>query len=149
MVYQPPYPIIRQEGGRRRLNFVTKNGQPISFASRMGRKSRKGPIVGQRRVNFRTKSGREVSFSANTRKKAPKQRRRRRGKKNKRIIRGRGFADEQLKSLAGEVGRTAISEAASLGIRGISSLRNKFKRRRERKAKVPPINVPSEIPWHV
>ena len=82
------------------------------------------PIV----EDFKTKTGKVIAFNARSR---PKGGRRYRPRGSwKKIINGRGLADEQFKSLAGEVGRTAITEVASLGLSGIKSLRNKFKKRR-------------------
>ena len=102
MVYYPPYPIIQQEG---------------SGIQRRRSRARKS-------VSFTTKSGHRVSFNRSGISKT-KRRKARRGRQGKKI-RGRGFLDHQLKSLAGEVGRSAIKEAASLGFKGIKALKNKF-----------------------
>ena len=124
MGYSPPYPIIQQEGGnhsgrrrRRRRSRGPSNSGRRRIAS--------GPM---RRVNFKTKTGKVIAFNARSRPTGG--RRYRPHGSGKKIISGRGFADEQLKSLAGEVGRTAITEAASLGLSGIKALRNKFRKRR-------------------
>ena len=73
-----------------------------------------------RRVDFNTKTDKVSVFNARPRPKGGR-RYRPRGS-GKKIINGSGFADEQLKSFAGEVGRTAITEAASLGLSGIKAL---------------------------